>query len=205
MASMKLRKRARVARHLAAILAADIAGYGRLMGEDEEGTLDALRVWRREIADPRIKEHRGRIVKATGDGFLVEFASVVDAVHCAVEMQREMALRNADVPAERRVEFRIGINLGDIISEDHDIYGDGVNVAARLEALAEPAGICISRVVRDQIRDKLPYVFEDVGEQQVKNIARPVRAYAMSAEAVAATEPSPAPAAWARSGIRKRP
>jgi adenylate cyclase len=198
-------KRARVARHLAAILAADIAGYGRLMGEDEEGTLAALRVWRREIADPRIREHRGRIVKTTGDGFLVEFASVVDAVHCAVEMQRAMAEHNAGIPVERRIEFRIGINLGDIISQDHDIYGDGVNVAARLEALAEPAGICISRVVRDQIRDKLPYVFEDMGEQQVKNIARPVRAYAMVAQAVAAAPPSPAPAASARSGIRRRP
>jgi adenylate cyclase len=198
-------KRARVARHLAAILAADIAGYGRLMGEDEEGTLAALRVWRREIADPRIKEHRGRIVKTTGDGFLVEFASVVDAVHCAVEMQRAMAEHNADIPAERRIEFRIGINLGDIISEDHDIYGDGVNVAARLEALAEPAGICISRVVRDQIRDKLPYVFDDMGEQQVKNIARPVRVYSMSAQAAAATAPSPAPAASAGSGLARRP
>src|SRR6266853_1788813 len=124
--------RARGARHLAAILAADIAGYGRLMGEDEEGTLAALRAWRREIADPRIKEHRGRIIKTTGDGFLVEFASVVDAVHCAVEMQRAMAERNTDTPAERRIEFRVGINLGDIISDDHDIFGDGVNIAARL-------------------------------------------------------------------------
>jgi len=202
---MIARKRARVARHLAAILAADIAGYGRLMGEDEEGTLAALRMWRREIAEPRIKEHRGRIVKTTGDGFLVEFASVVDAVHCAVEMQRAMAERNADIPAERRIEFRIGINLGDIISEGRDIYGDGVNVAARLEALAEPAGICISRVVRDQIRDKLPYIFEDMGEQQVKNIARPVRAYALSAQAVVATAPSPTPAASTRSGLARRP
>src|SRR5216684_1563243 len=198
-------KRARVARHLAAILAADIAGYGRLIGEDEEGTLAALRVWRREIADPRIREHRGRIVKTTGDGFLVEFASVVDAVHCAVEMQRAMAERNAGIPAERRIEFRIGINLGDIITQDHDIYGDGVNVAARLEALAEPGGICISRVVRDQIRDKLPYVFEDMGEQLVKNIARPVRAYAMSAQGAAATAPWPLPAASARRGIARGP
>jgi len=200
---MRTEKRERVERHLAAILAADIAGYARLMSEDEEGTLAALRMWRREIADPRIKEHRGRIVKTTGDGFLVEFASVIDAVHCAVEMQREMALRNAGVPGERRIEFRVGINLGDIISENHDIYGDGVNVAARLEALAEPAGICISRVVRDQIRDRLPYAFEDMGEQQVKNIARPVRVYAMSAQAVAATVPSPAPADAARSGVRR--
>src|SRR5216684_3045187 len=197
--------RARVARHLAAILAADIAGYGRLMGEDEEGTLAALRMWRREIADPRIKEHRGRIVKTTGDGFLVEFASVVDAVHCAVEMQRAMAERNAGIAAERRIEFRIGINLGDIITQDHDIYGDGVNLAARLEALAEPGGICISRVVRDQIRDKLPYVFEDMGDQLVKNIARPVRAYAMSAQGAAATAPSHLPAASARRGIARGP
>jgi len=150
-------------------------------------------MWRRVIADPRIREHRGRIVKTTGDGFLVEFASVVDAVHCAVEMQRAMAERNAGIPVERRIEFRIGINLGDIITQDHDIYGDGVNIAARLEALAVPGGICISRVVRDQIRDKLRYAFDDMGEQFVKNIARPVRAYAMTAEAVAATPPSPPP------------
>src|SRR5260370_8655275 len=140
---MIARRSARVARHLAAILAADIAGYGRLMGEDEEGTLAALRAWRREIADPRIREHHGRIVKTTGDGFLVEFASVVDAVHCAVEMQRAMSERNAGIPPDRRLEFRIGINLGDIISEDHDIYGDGVNVAARFEALPEPARLSI--------------------------------------------------------------
>ena len=205
MALMRTKRRARVSRHLAAILAADIAGYGRLMGEDEEGTLAALRIWRREIAEPRIREHRGRIVKTTGDGFLVEFASVVDAVHCAVEMQRAMVDRNAGITVERRIEFRIGINLGDIISEDHDIYGDGVNVAARLEALAEPAGIWISRVVRDQIRDKLPYFFEDMGEQRFKNIARPVHAYAMSAQAVAATAPSPAPSVSAREGLARRP
>jgi TolB-like protein len=152
-----------------------------------------LRAWRHQIADPRIREHRGHIIKSTGDGFLVEFASVVDAARCAVEMQRDMAARNSDVPPERRLEFRIGVNLGDIVAEDHDIFGDGVNVAARLEALAEPAGLCISRVVRDQIRDKLPYTFEDLGEQQVKNIARPVRVYAMSPAAIAATELSAAP------------
>jgi adenylate cyclase len=201
---MRTKRRERVERHLAAILAADIAGYGRLMGEDEEGTLATLRMWRREIADPGIKGHRGRIVKTTGDGFLVEFASVVDAVHCAVEMQRTMAERNVGTPAARRIEFRVGINLGDIISQDQDIFGDGVNVAARLEALAEPGGICITRVVRDQIRDKLPYIFEDMGEQQVKNIIRPVRAYAMSARAVAATAPSPAPTASGGSGVRRR-
>src|SRR5271170_7544640 len=184
---MNLRRRGRAGRHLAAIMAADVAGYARLMSEDEEGTLAELRAWRHQLADPRLREHHGRVVKANGDGFLVEFTSVVDAVRCAVEMQREMAARNSSLSPERRLEFRVGINLGDIVAEDHDIYGDGVNVAARLEALAEPAGICISRVVRDQIRDKLPYPFEDRGEQQVKNIARPVRVYAMTPEAIAAT------------------
>src|SRR6516162_7099617 len=164
-------------RRLAAILAADVAGYSRLMGEDEEGTLAALKAIRRELADPRIKEHRGRIVKTTGDGLLIEFASVVDAVRCAVEVQREMAERNADVPPHRRIEFRMGINLGDIIKDGRDIHGDGVNVAARLEGLAEPGGICVSRVVRDQVRDKLAFSFEDMGERQVKNIARPVRVH----------------------------
>jgi adenylate cyclase len=167
----------RVERRLAAILAADVAGYSRLMGADEEGTLAALKAIWRELSDPKIKEHRGRIVKTTGDGVLVEFASVVDAVRCAVDVQREMALRNAAVPAERRIEFRIGINLGDIIIDGTDIFGDGVNVAGRLEALAEPGGICVSRVVRDQVRDKLDFAFEDRGEQQVKNIARPVRIF----------------------------
>jgi adenylate cyclase len=167
----------RVERRLAAILAADVAGYSRLMGADEEGTLAALKTLRRELADPKIKEHRGRIVKTTGDGLLVEFASVVDAVRCAVEVQREMAERNANEPPERRIEFRMGINVGDIIRDGRDIYGDGVNIAARLEALAKPGGICVSRVVRDQVRDKLSFSFEDLGEQQVKNIARPVRVH----------------------------
>ena len=139
----------RVERRLTAILAADVAGYSRLMGADEEGTLAALKMLRREISDPKIKEHRGRIVNATGDGLLSEFASVVDAVRCAVDVQREMAARNAGVPAERRIDFRIGINLGDIIIDENDIFGEGVNIAARLEALAEPGGICVSRVVRD--------------------------------------------------------
>jgi len=168
---------ARVERRLAAILAVDVAGYSRLMGADEEGTLAALRAIRRELSDPKVKEHRGRIVKTTGDGLLVEFASVVDAVRCAVEVQREMAARNVGVPPQRRIELRMGINLGDIIVEDGDIFGDGVNVAARLEALADPGGICVSRVVRDQVRDKLDFSFEDLGEQQVKNIARPVRTH----------------------------
>src|SRR5437879_3298243 len=164
-------------RRLAAILAADVAGYSRLMGADEEGTLAALKELRRELADPKIKEHRGRIVKTTGDGLLVEFASVLDAVRCAVEVQREMVERNAAVPERRRIQFRIGINLGDIIKDGRDIYGDGVNVAARLEALAEPGGICVNRVVRDQVRDKLDFAFEDAGEQLVKHIARPLRVY----------------------------
>jgi adenylate cyclase len=167
----------RAERRLAAILAVDVAGYSRLMGADEEGTLAALRAIRRELGDPKIKEHRGRIVKTTGDGLLVEFASVVDAVRCAVDVQREMAIRNASIPPERRIEFRMGINLGDIIVEDGDIFGDGVNIAARLEALAEPGGICTSRVVRDQVRDKLDFTFEDTGEHRVKNIARPVRTH----------------------------
>jgi len=167
----------RVERRLTAILAADVAGYSRLMAADEEGTLAALKRLRREVADPKIEQHRGRIVNTAGDGLLSEFASVVDAVRCAVEVQREMAARNTGVQAERRIDLRIGINLGDIMIDDNDIFGDGVNVAARLEALAEPGGICVSRVVRDQVRDKLAIPFEDMGEQQVKNIARPVRAY----------------------------
>jgi adenylate cyclase len=158
--------RGRVQRRLAAILAADVAGYSRLMGADEEGTLAALKALRRELADPKIKEHRGRIVKTTGDGLLIEFASVVDAVRCAVEVQREMAERNADVPPDRRIEFRMGINLGDVIKDGRDIYGDGVNVASRLEGLAEPGGICVSRVVRDQVRDKLAFSFEDMASNR---------------------------------------
>jgi adenylate cyclase len=160
-------------RRLTAILAADVAGYSQLMGTDEEGTHERLKAHLRELIDPKIGEHRGRIVKNTGDGFLAEFASVVDAVRCAVEMQRGMADRNAVSSPEKRIEFRVGINLGDVIVEEHDIFGDGVNVAARLEALAEPGGICVSRVVRDQVRDKLDFPFEDLGEQQVKNIAQP--------------------------------
>ena len=181
-----------VQRRLAAILAADVAGYSRLMGADEEGTLERLKAHRRQLIDPKIAEHHGRIVKTTGDGMLVEFASVVDAVRCAVEIQRGMVDRDAEIPEDKRITFRIGINLGDIIIDDDDIFGDGVNIAARLEGLAEPGGICISRVVRNQIRDKLPYPFEDMGEQSVKNIARPVRADAMSAAAVATTTLVPA-------------
>src|SRR5438445_11842590 len=163
-----------VERRLAAILAADVAGYSRLMGADEEGTHERLKAHLRELVDPKIKEHRGRIVKNTGDGFLAEFASVVEAVRCAVEVQRGMIERELETPDHQRTRSRIGINLGDVIAEEHDIFGDGVNVAARLEALAEPGGICVSRVVRDQIRDKLDFVLDDLGEQQVKNITRPV-------------------------------
>jgi len=179
----------RVERRLAAILAGDVAGYSRLMGVDEEGTLRDLKEHRAALLHPKIAEHRGRIVKTTGDGVLIEFPSVVDAVRCAVEMQRGMTGRNAEIPAERRIELRMGINLGDIIIDSDDIYGDGVNVAARLEALAQPGGICVSRVVRDQVRDKLDFGFEDLGEQKVKNIARPVRVYRVEMGARAAVSP----------------
>jgi adenylate cyclase len=172
-------------RRLTAILAADVAGYARLMGADEEGTHERLKAHLRQLVEPKIKEHRGHIVKNTGDGMLAEFASVVDAVRCAAEVQRGMIDREPMVSDEQRIRFRVGINLGDVIGEDNDIFGDGVNIAARLEALAEPGGICISRTVRDQIRDKLPYPFEDRGELSVKNIARPVRVYALRPEAVA--------------------
>jgi TolB-like protein/class 3 adenylate cyclase len=167
----------RVERRLAAILAGDVVGYSRLMGIDEEGTLRDLKELRATFLHPKVAEHRGRIVKTTGDGVLIEFPSVVDAVRFAVDVQRGMAVRNADIPIERRIELRMGINLGDIIIDSDDIYGDGVNVAARLEALAEPGGICVSRVVRDQVRDKLDVNFVDLGEQSVKNIARPVRVF----------------------------
>ncbi|MGA7866749.1 MAG: response regulator [Stellaceae bacterium] len=164
-------------RRLAAVLAADVAGYSRLMGRNEEGTLERLMAHRRVLVDPNIAEHHGRIVKTTGDGILAEFASVVDAVRCAVEMQRGMAERNSGVPIGERLEFRVGINLSDVIVEGDDIYGDGVNVAARVEALADAGGVFVSSTVHDHVRDRLPFVFEDLGEQQVKNIARPVRVY----------------------------
>jgi TolB-like protein/class 3 adenylate cyclase/Tfp pilus assembly protein PilF len=168
---------AKVERRLAAILAADVVGYSRLMGADEEGTLSQLKNHRRELIDAKIAEHKGRIVKTTGDGMLVQFASVIDAVRCAVEIQQGMAERNADVPMERRIEFRAGINVGDVIIDGDDIYGDGVNVAARLESLADPGGICISRKVHEEVRDKLHLSFEDAGERELKNIVRPIRVY----------------------------
>src|SRR5262252_3799915 len=164
-------------RRLAAILAADVAGYSRLMGADEEGTLERLKALRRELVDPKIAEHHGRIVKTTGDGLLVEFASVVDAVRCAVAVQQAMPERNAGVDAESRIELRIGINLGDVIVEGDDLYGDGVNIAARIEALADAGGVFVSHSVYDHVRDRLPFLFDDLGEQQVKNIARPVRVF----------------------------
>jgi class 3 adenylate cyclase len=172
-------------RRLAAILAADVAGYSRLMGADEEGTLERLKAHRRQLIDPKIEEHRGRIVKTTGDGVLVEFASVVDAVRCAAEVQAGMTARNEAAPTDQRIEFRIGIHQGDVMVEDYDIFGDAVNVAARLEGLAEPGGICVSARVRGDAAGKLDLAFEDMGQQQLKNIARPVRIYALRPEAVA--------------------
>jgi TolB-like protein/class 3 adenylate cyclase len=187
-------EREQVNRRMAAILAADVAGYSRLMGADEEGTHARLKAHRRELVDSKIAEHHGRIVKTTGDGMLVEYASVVDAVRCAVDVQRGMVERNAEVPADRRIEFRVGINLGDIIIDSDDIYGDGVNIAARLESLAEPNGICVSRFVRDQVRDKLDLAFEDMGEQQVKNIVRPVRVFRIAKPSIGQPLASPKPA-----------
>jgi adenylate cyclase len=173
-------------RRLAAILAADAVGYSRLMRADEEGTHERFKAHRRELLDPKISEHHGRIVKYTGDGMLVEFPSVVEAVLCAVEVQCGMSHRNLDVAGNERITFRMGINLGDVIAEPEDIYGDGVNIAARLEALAEPNGICISQTVFEQVRDKLPYPFEDLGHLNVKNIARPLHAFALRPEVLAA-------------------
>ena len=187
----------RVERRLAAILAADVVGYSRLMGIDEVGTLRRLRDYRSELIDPAIAARRGRIVKTTGDGILVEFASAVDAVACAITAQRAIAGRNEGEAEGQRLVFRIGINVGDIIIEANDIFGDGVNVAARLETLSQPGGLCISRAVRDQVRDKLPVSFDDLGEQEVKNIARPVRAFGLSPEAIAAAPDMAAAAAVA--------
>ena len=169
----------RAQRQLSAILAADVAGYSRLIGLDEEGTLARLKELRRSLIDPKISEHRGRIVKTMGDGLLVQFASAVDAVRCAVDIQREMAEQNAATDEQRRLEFRIGINVGDIVIDGEDIYGDGVNVAARLEALAAPGSICMSSGAHDHVQDKLGLPFSDMGEQQLKNIARPVRVYSV--------------------------
>ena len=164
-------------RRLSAILAADVVGYSRLMGANEVGTLTSLKNHRSELIDPTIAEHQGRIVKLTGDGMLVEFSSVVNAVECAAEIQRDMRVRNADVAEDRRIEFRIGVNLGDVIVDDDDLYGDGVNVAARLESVAKPGGVAVSSSVRENVGNKLDLIFEDMGDQELKNIDCPVRAY----------------------------
>ncbi len=198
---------ARVERRLAAILAADVAGYSRLMGADEVGTLATLRAHRAALIDPKTADHNGRLVKTTGDGLLIEFSSVVDAVRCAVEWQAGMGERNAAVPLEKRLTFRIGINVGDVIVEDGDVHGDGVNIAARLEQLAEPGGICISRAAYEQVRDKLPYKFHDDGEHAVKNIARPIRVWRFGASAgageLARGPANPAPPAAPTGGRRR--
>jgi class 3 adenylate cyclase/pimeloyl-ACP methyl ester carboxylesterase len=172
-------EKARVERHLAAILAADVAGYSRLMGTDEEGTLAQLKAHRSKLWNPAIKRHRGHIANTAGDSIVAEFASVLDAVTCAVAIQRGMLERNSDVPADKRIEFRIGINLGEVIKEGTDIFGDGVNVAARLEGIAERGGICISRQVLDQVESKLEMTFRELGRQNLKNIAKPVEVYAI--------------------------
>src|SRR6516162_2162454 len=185
----------RVDRRLTAILAADVAGYSRLMGVDEEGTLAQLKAHRRELIDPRIGEHRGRVVKTTGDGILIEFPSVVEAVGCAVEVQQGMVDRNADVPEDKRITFRVGVNLGDIIIDGDDIHGDGVNIAARLEAMAEPGTVCISATGWEHARGKVAFGADDLGEYQLKNIERPVRVFriASGASAMATRKPLPVP------------
>ena len=165
-----------VQRRLAAVLAADVAGYSRLMGVDEEGTLARLKAHRKGFVDPTIAAHRGRIVKTTGDGMLIEFASAVDAVRSSVEIQRSMAELNAAVPQDQRIEFRIGIHVGDVIFDDNDIFGDGVNIAARLEGIAEPGGVCMSDDAYRQVRGKVE-TCDDMGQQSLKNIAEPMRAW----------------------------
>jgi TolB-like protein/class 3 adenylate cyclase len=181
----------RVERRLAAVLAADIAGYSLLMGRDEEGTLSQLKAFRKTLVDPKIAQHRGRIVKTTGDGMLVEFASAVDAARCAVEVQRGVAVQNVGVPPDIRIQFRVGIHVGDIIFDDNDIFGDGVNIAARLEGIAEPGGICISDDAQRQIRGKLDSPFEDMGPQNLKNITEPMRTWRLNSDANASAYLSP--------------
>jgi len=196
-------------RRLAAILAADMVGYSRLMGADEEGTHERVKAHLREVVEPKIGEHHGRVVKTTGDGVLAEFASVVDAVRCAAEIQHKMADRDQDLAAERRLRLRIGVNLGDVIADGGDIYGDGVNIAVRLEGLAMPGGVWVSGTVRDHIGDRLPYAFQDMGEQSLKNIARPMRVYGLRVEdgrslpttTVSSTTSSPPPVAAPRLSI----
>ena len=187
----------RVDRRLAAVLAADVAGYSRLMGADEEGTLARLKAIRKAIADPAIASHRGRIVKTTGDGMLVEFASAVDAVRCAVEVQRSMAEQNAALPEDQRIEFRVGIHVGDIIFDDNDIFGDGVNIAARLEGIAEAGGVCMSDDAYRQIRGKVEIACDDLGPQTLKNIAEPMRAWRVRLGGQGVKAPSGSPAGQA--------
>jgi adenylate cyclase len=177
------------------VLAADVAGYSRLMGTDEEGTLARLKAARKTAVDPAIASHRGRIVKTTGDGMLVEFASAVDAVRCSVDVQRAMAAQNADIPQEVRIEFRIGIHVGDIIIDDNDIFGDGVNISARLEGIAEPGGVCISDDAYRQIRGKVEIGWDDLGPQTLKNIAEPMRAWRVQLGGQAVTKAQPASSA----------
>jgi class 3 adenylate cyclase/pimeloyl-ACP methyl ester carboxylesterase len=179
---------ARVERRLAAILALDVVGYSRLIGIDEEGTVAALKACRRKLIDPKISEHRGRIVKTTGDGALVEFASAVEATRCALEIQRGAAQRNVSIPKDHRIEFRIGINIGDVIADDGDLYGDGVNIAARIEPLARPGGVCVSENAYQQIKGKFPLDVIDLGEQQLKNITEPVRVYVIHSDEEKKTE-----------------
>ena len=182
----------RVDRRLAAVFAGDIVAYSRLMEADEEGTLRQLKACRRELVDPKISEHRGRIVKTTGDGILVEFGSAVDAARCAAEIQRGMAEKNVGVPQNSRIEFRIGIHVGDIIIDENDIFGDGVNIAARLEGIAEAGGVCISDDTHRQIRGKVDYEFDFLGAQTLKNISEPMRAWRIriGADIIATAKPT---------------
>src|SRR5437773_9568991 len=174
---------ARDNRRLAAIVSADVAGYSRLMGRDDSDTLARLKAHRRELIDPKIAEYGGRIVKTTGDGLLLEFPSIVEAVRCAVDVQRGMAERNAGVAPDQRIEFRVGVNVGDIIIDGDDIFGDGINLAARLQGLADPGGICVSRVVRDQVTNKLGFAFHDLDSKEVKNIERPSEVFRVAFDA----------------------
>lgn len=173
----------RVQRRLMAVLAADVVGYSRLMSVDEEGTLAQLKSHRCDLFDPKIKENQGRLVKTTGDGLLAEFGSVVDALRCAVEVQRAMVERNTRLPPDKQIQFRIGINVGDLIIDGNDIFGDGVNIAARLEGLAEPGGICVSGRVHEDVQGKFDIAFEDIGDQQLRNISRPVKAFRIAPNA----------------------
>ena len=194
-------------RKIAAILVADVVGFSRLAGADEDGTLANLRALRRDLTDPAVTAHHGRLVKRTGDGFIVEFRSVVDAVRCAIEIQNGMVERNAGVVADKRIEFRIGVHLGDVVEEaDGDLMGDGVNIAARLEGIADPGGICLSDDAYRQVRDKVKERFSDLGEKTLKNIARPVRVYSVErAPEGSGSAPLPAPAAPVSPPIRRSP